>query len=140
MLLRRKTCFIAVVKSVLLQIAALCVTGQFQPGFYHLLKLKLFWLNPLSMDAASSHILPPQLRCFGKVMNYQTDTISSLFQDSQLLPITSLKAGFCCSHPNTGNVRRVQHPFHCSVLYKRNHETGKYYKKTTIKKDIWGEQ
>lgn len=48
MLLRRKTCFMAAVKSVLLQIAALCVTGQFQPGFYHLLKLKLFWLNPLS--------------------------------------------------------------------------------------------
>lgn len=86
------------------------------------------------------HILPPQLCCFGKVTNYQTNTISSLFQDSQLLPITSLKAGFCCSHPNTGTVGKVQHPFHYSILYKRNYGTAKYCNKTTIKKDIWGEQ
>lgn len=91
------------------------------------------------MDDASSHILPPRLHCFGKVTNYQTDTISSLFQESQLLPITSLQAGFYCSHLKTGCARKVQRPFYCSVMYKSSRETGKYYKKATIKKDIFGQ-
>lgn len=53
----------------------------------------------LSMDDASSHILPPRSYCFGKVTNYQASMISFLFLESQLLPIASLQATFHCSHP-----------------------------------------
>lgn len=67
MLLRQKTCFMAAVKSALLQIAALCVTGQLQPGFLSPIKIKIILAeSSLSTDAVSSSHSPPTALLFWK--------------------------------------------------------------------------
>lgn len=141
MLLRRKTCFMAAVKSVLLQIAALCVTGQFQPGFLSPIKIEIILAeSSLSTDAVSSSHSPSTALLFWKgnelSNRYHFFPFSGFTAPSHYL----LKSRILCSHTNTGTVREVQHPFHCSIPYKRNYGAVKYCKKTTIKKDIWGEQ